>query len=613
MKQILWRIFVSAGLFLMAIILQPVVSKIIVYVLAYALIGWDILWKAARHIKRGHLFDEHFLMSIATIGAFCIGEYPEAVAVMLLYQIGEYFQDRAVAKSRESITELMDIRPKKANIEQNGSVKSVSPEAVTIGDIIVIKPGERILLDGVVIEGRSTLDTSALTGESLPRDIVTGEEVISGCINNTGLLRVSVTKEYHESTVARILELVEHATENKSRSESLITRFARMYTPAVCLAAMLLAIIPPLFFAQNFIEWFERALSFLVVSCPCALVISVPLTFFAGIGGASRNGVLVKGSNYLEQLSRVKTVVFDKTGTLTEGRFHVSSVHPQTISAKELLRLAATLEQHSNHPIARSIVSHNNLPLLSETLDNVEVIYGYGLSVRNQGHQYLIGKAELLVQHAIDLPVCRHLGVVVHIAQDEQYLGHIEISDEIKQNAAQAVHALRLEGVEKIVLLTGDRKDIADEIGASVGIDIIHANLLPADKVDQVEKLLKDQKNGTLLFVGDGINDAPVLARADIGAAMGALGSDAAIEAADLVLMDDDPLKLPFAIRLAKRTLKIARQNIVFSLAIKALVLVLATLGLAELWMAIFADVGVTLLAILNAARALKTTSNQKG
>lgn len=612
MKRMPWRILTSSLLFAIAIFLHLQTLAVALYLLAYALIGWDILWKAARHIIRGNVFDENFLMSVATIGAIAIGEYPEAVAVMLLYQIGEYFQDRAVDKSRDSIASLMNIRPETATVERNGKLFPVSPEDVKLKETIVVKPGERIPLDGTVIEGNSSVDTSALTGESLPREAIPGSEVISGCINISGLLRIAVTKVYHESTVARILELVEHATENKAKSEAFITRFARVYTPIVCAAAVLLATIPPLFFAQDFSLWLERALSFLVVSCPCALVISVPLTFFGAIGGASRNGILIKGSNYLELLANTKTVVFDKTGTLTQGIFRVTSIHPQALSGKELLRLAAALETYSTHPIAQSIRNHNHAEINPNALSNVTSLQGYGLSATYHGHSYLIGNDALMNRHDIALPYCPHLGVVVHIAEDGRYLGHIEISDEVKDTAKEAIAALESLGIQKTVLLTGDRLDIAEETARITGIRKVYANLLPDGKVSHVEQILQDNKDGSLVFVGDGINDAPVLARADVGIAMGALGSDAAVEAADIVLMDDDPRKLPLAIRLAKRTLLIARQNIAFALAVKAVVLVLASAGVTELWMAVFADVGVSLIAIANATRTMSVRTLEK-
>ena len=613
MQRKLWSILITALLFLAAILIPDERITLIVFLAAYALIGWDILWKAARNIIRGNVFDEHFLMSLATIGALAIAQYAEAVAVMLLYQIGEYFQDRALDNSRESIAALMDIRPETANLEKNGQVVSVAPDTVEIGDVIVVRPGERVPLDGVILQGNSSLDTSALTGESIPREAIAGQEVISGCINLTALLRVTVTRIYQDSTVSKILELVENASRNKARPEKFITRFARVYTPIVCAAAVLLAFVPPLFFGEVLRVWLERALSFLVVSCPCALVISVPLTFFSAIGGASKNGILVKGGNYLESLSRVDTVVFDKTGTLTEGIFRVTSIHPQRMSSEELLHLAATLESFSTHPIAQSIRAHNKLPLATESLTDVSVLQGNGLSARYRGHRYLIGNQALMEKENIAFPYCPHAGVVVHLAEDETYLGHIEISDEIKPTSKSAVDALRQEGIRNTILLTGDRPDIAEDTGKALGIDRVFAGLLPADKVAHVEELLASQKRGKLAFVGDGINDAPVLARADVGVAMGALGSDAAVEAADIVLMDDDPRKLPLAIRLAKRTFVIARQNIVFALGVKAAVLVLAGMGIANMWMAVFADVGVSMIAILNATRALKIHSTEYG
>ena len=607
MKRTLWLIGITAILLLTAILIPFPTVSVVLYFAAYALIGWEILYKAFRHLIRGNVFDENFLMSVATIGALVIGEYPEAVAVMLLYQIGEYFEKRALQNSRKSISSLMQIRPDIANLEKDGQVVAVAPDAVSVGDTIVIKPGERVPLDGVILEGSSTLDTSALTGESLPREALTGKDVISGCINLTGMLRVSVTKSYQNSTVAKILELVEHASKNKARSETFITRFARYYTPVVCVAALLLAFLPPLLFAQNLTLWVERALSFLVVSCPCALVISVPLTFFGAIGGASKNGILVKGSNYLEMLAQADTVVFDKTGTLTEGLFRVTSIHPQSHSSEELLQLAAVLESFSTHPIAKSIQAHNKRAVQPETLTNVQELQGYGRSANIGHHQYLIGNQTLMETHHISLPYCPHIGVVVHLAEDGRYLGHIEISDRIKQTAEEAVSMLKSVGIHNTVLLTGDREDIAQQTGKELGLQQVYAQLLPADKVRHVEALLSADKHKRVVFIGDGVNDAPVLARADIGVAMGALGSDAAVEAADVVLMDDDPRKLPLAIRLAKRTRTIAYQNIVFALAVKAIVLALASIGLADMWMAVFADVGVSMIAIVNATRTLQT------
>lgn len=611
MKRIPWRITVTAALWAAALLLPFRTVSLSLYFTAYMLIGWDILWKATRNIVRGNVFDENFLMAVATIGALVIGEYPEAVAVMFLYQIGEYFQRRALQRSRQSIAALMNIRPDSANLEKDGQVLAVSPDAVPVGSVILIKPGERVPLDGIVLEGASSLDTSALTGESLPRDIGAGGEIVSGCINLSGVLRVSVTKTYGDSTVSKILDLVEHAAQRKARSETFITRFARVYTPAVCGAALLLALIPPVFFAQSLRVWAERALRFLVVSCPCALVISVPLTFFGAIGGASKNGILVKGSNYLELLAKAETVVFDKTGTLTEGVFHVTTIHPQSLSADELLRLAATLESHSTHPIAQSIRAHNRLPVDTEALTNIRDLQGYGRSAQNHGQKYWIGNQALMDSQGISVsfPHCHHTGAVVHLAENGYYLGHIEISDGIKPTAKEAIADLRREGVRRTVLLTGDRVDIAERTGRDLGIDEVYGGLLPADKVSHVETLLSEGMRGSLVFVGDGINDAPVLARADVGVAMGALGSDAAVEAADIVLMDDDPRRLALAIRLAKRTLSIARQNIAFALFVKSAVLALAAAGLASMWMAVFADVGVSILAILNATRTLRIKS----
>ncbi|HPF88514.1 MAG TPA: heavy metal translocating P-type ATPase [Candidatus Limiplasma sp.] len=614
MKRNLWMIMFAAVLFLTAIFLPYPMLSLSLYFIAYMLVGWDILIRAGRNIVRGNVFDENFLMTVATIGALILGEYPEAVAVMLLYQIGEYFQKRALQKSRKSIAALMDIRPDTANLERNGSIETVDPDTVIIGDVIVIKPGERVPLDGTIIAGSSTLDTSALTGESIPREVLTGDEIISGCVNIAGLLRVSVTKKYQDSTVTKILELVENATRHKARSEAFITRFAKVYTPLVCGAALLLAFIPPLLFAASLSAWAARALTFLVVSCPCALVISVPLTFLGGIGGASRNGILVKGSNYLELLSKAETVVFDKTGTLTEGTFRVTSIHPQLLSENALLYLAATLESASSHPIAKSICLHNKIPIAADALSDMVDLQGFGLSAVYQKHRYYIGNQALMEQHGIACPYCPHTGVVVHLAKDGQYLGHIAISDHLKSSAKDAINALHSEGIRRTILLTGDRTDIARQTADILDIDQVYAELLPADKVAHVERLLTEQKDGYLVFVGDGINDAPSLARADVGIAMGALGSDAAVEAADIVLMDDDPLKISTAIRIARRTMRIARENIVFALGIKALVLVLAAFGIANMWMAVFADVGVSILAILNAARALRTRyATQRG
>lgn len=604
-KKDLVRILISTALFLLGLLLPYDIPKLVLFLLAYLVVGYDVLKEAGEGIIHGQVFDENFLMSIATIGAVAVGEYPEAVAVMLLYQIGELFQRYAVGKSRASISSLMDIRPETADVERSGEVVTVDPEEVGIGEIFVVKPGERIPLDGVIVEGASSLNTAALTGESLPRDVSAGDEVISGCINQIGLLRVRATKIYTDSTVAKILDLVENASDKKAHVESFITRFARVYTPAVCLAALLLFLVPSLFFGGEWAQWGMRALSFLVVSCPCALVISVPLSFFGGIGGASKCGVLVKGSNYLEALAKADTVVFDKTGTLTRGSFHVTVIHPDRISEEELLRIAATVESASDHPISRSICAGYRGPLL-EGVSNVQEIAGHGVTALLDGQTVCVGNQKLMESHQIEVPDCPHTGTVVHVARGNDYLGHIVIADEIKEGAVEAIAALKREGVRKTVMLTGDSTAVAQEVAAQLGIDEVHAQLLPAQKVEQVERLLSQKPaGGTLAFVGDGINDAPVLTRADVGVAMGALGSDAAVEAADVVLMDDDPRKLSLAVRISRRTLAIARQNIVFALAVKLLVLILVAIGVANMWWAVFADVGVSVLAILNAMRAL--------
>jgi Cd2+/Zn2+-exporting ATPase len=545
---------------------------------------------------------------VATIGALVIGEYPEAVAVMLLYQIGEFFQRYALGKSRKSIAGLMDIRPDIANVERDGSLLRVSPEDVQVGEVLVVKPGERVPLDGVVLAGTSSLNTAALTGESLPRDVSVGDEVISGTVNVSGLLRIRATKVYGDSTVARILDLVENASAKKARVENFITRFARVYTPLVCGLALLLFVLPPLLSGVGWRMWGERALSFLVVSCPCALVISVPLTFFGGIGGASRNGILVKGSNYLELLAGAEVVVFDKTGTLTEGSFHVTVVHPELVSEQELLRLAATVESYSDHPISRSIRAHYRHPVSADGLSDMREIAGEGVSATLNGETVYAGNQKLMDRIGVLPTVCPHIGTLVHVAQNGLYIGHIVIADQIKPTSREAIAALRRAGVRKTVMLTGDTKAVADQVAAELGLDEAWAQLLPEGKVEKVESLLAQMRGkGKLVFVGDGVNDAPVLTRADVGVAMGALGSDAAVEAADVVLMDDDPRKLALGVLIARRTLAIARQNIVFALGVKALTLALVALGFANMWLAVFADVGVSLLAILNASRALRT------
>ena len=581
--------------------------RLVVFLVPYAVIGWDILWKAVRNISHGQVFDENFLMALATVGAFFTGEFPEAVAVMLFYQIGELFQSYAVGKSRQSIASLMDIRPDYANLERDGKTEQVDPEEVAVGDVILVKPGEKIPLDGVVLEGDSMVNTSALTGESVPREAYPGSDVISGCINQNGLLRIRVTKEFGESTVAKILDLVENSSSKKAKAENFITKFARWYTPAVVIAAVLLAVVPPLILQGGWNDWIHRALIFLVISCPCALVISVPLSFFGGIGGASRNGILVKGGNYLESLAHAETVVFDKTGTLTRGVFNVTAIHPNSFSEADLLELAALAESYSDHPISRSIrEAYGKDPDLSRVTD-VEELSGRGVRVRIDGKTVCAGNDKLMEETGVQWHPCHRVGTTVHIAVDGEYAGHIVISDEVKPDAAQAVSALKQQGISRTVMLTGDAKAVGESVAKELGLDEVHTELLPADKVDCVEQLLKQKSaKGTLVFVGDGINDAPVLSRADIGIAMGAMGSDAAIEAADIVLMDDKPSKIADAIRIARKTLRIVTQNIVFALAVKGIVLLLGAIGLANMWEAVFADVGVSVIAILNAMRALK-------
>ncbi len=612
-KKTLVRIILSAVL-LVAAALIPVdgIVKLVLFLIPYAVIGWDVLWKAIRNIAHGQVFDENFLMAIATVGAFALGEYPEGVAVMLFYQVGELFQSYAVGRSRQSIAALMDIRPDYANIEQDGKLVQVDPEDVAVGDTIVIKAGEKIPLDGVVLEGSSAVDTAALTGESLPRDVDPGDDVVSGCINQSGLLKVRVTKVFGESTVAKILDLVENSSSKKARAENFITRFARYYTPVVVIGAVLLAVLPPLLFGGDWSDWLQRALIFLVISCPCALVISVPLSFFGGIGGASKQGILVKGSNYLEALAKTETVVFDKTGTLTKGTFQVTAVHPDRISKGELLELAAMAESYSEHPISRSLREAYQKPVDASRVTDVEEISGHGVRAKVDGHDVYAGNGKWMDRIGVSWRNCHRTGTVVHVAVDGEYVGHIVISDAVKPDAAAAIEALKREGVKKTVMLTGDVKAVGEAVAREIGIDEVHAELLPGDKVDQVERLLKNTSGkGKLAFVGDGINDAPVLSRADIGIAMGGLGSDAAIEAADIVLMDDKPSKLAVAVRISRKTLRIVRQNIVFALGIKLLFLALGAFGMANMWEAVFADVGVSVLAILNASRALRTSGQE--
>ena len=608
-KRMLIRILASGVLFVGAVLL-PLSgwAELAVFLVPYAVIGWDVLWRAVRNIAHGQVFDENFLMALATIGALAIGEYPEAVFVMLFYQVGEWFQSYAVNRSRTSIAALMDIRPDYANIEVDGQLQQVDPEEVSVGDAIVIKAGERIPLDGVVLEGTSTLDTAALTGESLPRRVQPGDDVVSGCVNLSGLLKVQVTKAFEESTVSKILDLVENASSKKAKAEHFITRFARYYTPIVVLAAVALALLPPLFTQVSWLDSIQRALNFLVVSCPCALVISVPLSFFGGIGGASRAGILVKGGNYLEVLAKTEIVVFDKTGTLTQGVFNVTAIHPDHCDQSQLLELAALAEVSSDHPISRSLLeAWGQLPDRSR-VTQAEELSGRGVRAMVDGKVICAGNDKLMDEIGVTWHPCHHVGTTVHVAADGVYLGHIVISDQVKPDAQQAITALKAAGVRKTVMLTGDAKQVGEAVAAQLGLDEVHTQLLPTDKVDRVEGLLKEvSPKGALAFVGDGINDAPVLSRADVGIAMGALGSDAAIEAADIVLMDDKPSKLAQAIAIARRTLAIVRQNIVFALGVKLLVLVLSALGLANLWEAVFADVGVSVIAILNAMRAMRT------
>ena len=579
----------------------------VLYLIPYGIIGWDVLWRAIRNIKNGQVFDENFLMSVATVGAFGCGEYPEAVAVMLFYQVGELFQSVAVDRSRKSISALMDIRPDYANIEQNGELVQVDPEEVSVGDVIVVKAGERVPLDGTVLEGTSSLDTAALTGESLPRDVQAGDEVVSGCVNLTGVLHVKVNKPFGESTVAKILDLVENSSSKKAKAENFITKFARYYTPAVVFAALALAALPPLLGMGPWLMWVQRALNFLVVSCPCALVISIPLSFFGGIGGASKQGILVKGGNYLEALAQAGIVVFDKTGTLTKGTFEVTAVHPQQVGEGELLELAALAERFSDHPISRSIQAACQSAPDPNRVTDAKEIAGHGVRAVVDGKTVLAGNQKLMDQFHIPFEdACHHVGTIIHVAVDGVYMGHIVISDQVKEGAEGALRDLKAAGVRKTVMLTGDSQAVGQAVARQLGLDEVHAELLPGDKVDQVEGLLQNKgPKEQLVFVGDGINDAPVLSRADIGVAMGAMGSDAAIEAADIVLMDDDLKKLPVAVRIARKTLRIVRENIVFALAVKFLVLILSAVGVANMWWAVFADVGVSVIAILNSMRML--------
>ncbi|WP_422717862.1 heavy metal translocating P-type ATPase [Faecalicoccus pleomorphus] len=591
--------------------------RFIAYMIPYLIVGYDILIKAGKGILNHQVFDECFLMAVATLGAIALaiydnGDYTEAIAVMLFYQIGELFQSYAVGKSRRNISDLMDIRPDYANIENNGTLEKVDPDEVEIGSVIVVQPGEKVPIDGIVLEGNSSLNTSALTGESLPRDIKAGDAIISGCINMSGVLKIKTTKEFDESTASKILDLVENASSRKSRSEAFISRFARIYTPAVCYSALALTILPPIVrmlgmnLDPEWHVWMYRALTFLVISCPCALVISIPLSFFAGIGGASKAGVLVKGSNYLETLSKTKIVVFDKTGTLTQGVFEVSGIHHNQIENDKLIEIAALAESASSHPISKSLQRAYHHEIDRSRVKDIQEISGHGIVAKVDGQDVLIGNTRLMEKYHIPYKECHHTGTILHMAINGQYAGHIVISDMLKPTSLKAMQALKSCGIEKLVMLTGDIKKVADSIGQKLGLDAVYSNLLPGDKVEKVEELLSSKpEHAKLAFVGDGINDAPVLSRADIGIAMGAMGSDAAIEAADIVLMDDDPMQIPKAIKISKKCLRIVYENIVFAIGVKLICLLLGALGLTNMWIAIFADVGVMVIAVLNAIRAL--------
>lgn len=618
LKKRLKRIIIGAAFFAAAVLIEnfapglPWYVLLAVFLTAYVIVGGDVVKRAVGNIGKGQVFDENFLMTIATVGAFFVGEYPEAVAVMLFYQVGELFQSYAVNRSRKNITELMDIRPDFANVRRDGVEEQVDPDEVAVGETIVVKPGERIPLDGVITKGNSSLDTMALTGESVPREVLCGEEVISGCINLTGALEVQVSKPFGESTVSKILDLVENASSKKAEAENFITKFARYYTPIVVLCAAVLAVIPPLFLG-GWSTWIYRGLTFLVVSCPCAVVISVPLSFFGGLGGASKAGVLIKGSNYLEALAEAEIVVMDKTGTLTKGIFKVTEVKPasengvEVISGEKLLELTAYAESYSNHPISLSIQKAYGKELDKNRLESTEELAGHGVHAVIDGFDIYAGNEKLMRQQKISFTNAAQIGTIVHVAKNDQYLGYILIADEIKEDAAECIRGLKAEGVNRVIMLTGDRKETADYVASQIGLTEVHSELLPGDKVDEVEKIIASKSSkGRLVFVGDGINDAPVLARADIGIAMGGLGSDAAIEAADVVIMTDEPSKIAAAMRISRKTLGIVKQNIVFALGVKILVLILAAFGIANMWLAVFADVGVAVIAILNAMRAMQ-------
>lgn len=611
MKKTKTKIIIAFILFIIALTINfpnEWINKVI-YIISYAIIGLEIVWRAIKNIIKGKVFDEHFLMTIATIGAFAIGEFPEAVAVMLFYQIGELFQSYAVNKSRKSIASLMDIRPDFANLKRNKQIIKVNPEEVKIGESIIVKPGEKIPLDGVIIEGSSMIDTSALTGESIPRQVKINEEVLSGCINQNGLLTIKVTKEFGESTVSKILDLVENASNKKSKSENFISKFAKYYTPIVVITAVILAFIPPFILKMGtFTDWLYRALTFLVVSCPCALVMSIPLGFFGGIGGASKIGVLIKGSNYLEALSKTEIVVFDKTGTLTQGVFEVQKIETIETSKEELIKLTAHAECYSNHPIAISVKKAYGKEINNNIIEKIEEISGMGITAKIDGKDILVGNDKLMKEKEINYTKCNEIGTILYVAIQNKYAGYIVIADKIKQDSKKTIKELKKNNIKKTIMLTGDKKEVGETVAKQLGIDEVYTELLPNEKVEKMEKLLQEKTTtGKLAFVGDGINDAPVLALSDIGIAMGGLGTDAAIEASDIVIMTDEPLKIVDAIKISKKTMRIVKQNIVFAISIKVAVLILSAFGLSTMWEAVFADVGVSVIAILNSLRALKT------
>ncbi len=605
-KHSLYRIIAAAVLFIIFTLLKPEgFTRFILFMMPYLTVGLPVLKKAAVNILHGQVFDENFLMCLATIGAICIGEYPEAVFVMLFYQVGDLFESIAVGKSRNSISALMDICPEYVNVERDGKVEQIDPDEASVGDIIIIKPGEKVPLDGIITEGSSSLNTTALTGESMPMDVSAGDSVINGCININGLLKVKVTKEYSDSTVAKILELVENSAENKAHTENFITKFARYYTPIVVIFALILAFLPPVFLGGDFKDWMMRALNFLVVSCPCALVISIPLSYFSGIGCASRNGILIKGSNYMEAVTKADTVVFDKTGTLTKGSFFVTEIHPVGMSEDELMEITAVAESFSDHPISLSLKKACKAQLDTGRVSDTEELSGRGVKAVVDGKIVFAGNARLMEEVGCEYIDCDSFGTVIHTSVDGKYAGYIIISDKIKDDSKSAIAALKSAGIKNTVILSGDKKAVAKKIGEELGIDTVYSELLPSDKVEKLSEII-DKSSGSVIFVGDGINDAPSLSRADVGIAMGALGSDAAIEAADIVLMDDKPSKIPLTLKIAEKTKNIVRQNIIFAIAVKILVLILSALGMSNMWQAVFADVGVSVIAIINAMRAQK-------